>query len=115
MLRKGSQWMPFRENSTKVMADFRVSGAAIRDIEEIGRYTQERWGVAQRRTYLAGLEERLHEIVATPMISPERTEFSPPVRFRPYGEHQIIYIIDAHGVLIVCVLHRHMDFFSHLE
>lgn len=40
------------------MPEFRVSKAARDDIRWIGLYTQQIWGVAQRRRYLTRLNER---------------------------------------------------------
>jgi toxin ParE1/3/4 len=97
------------------MAEFRVSRAARRDIEEIGRYTQEEWGAEQRRKYLAGLDDQLHKIAASPLTAAERAEFTPPVRLYPFGKHMIVYLTDETGVLIVRILHNRMDILSHLE
>lgn len=91
------------------MAGFRVTDAAQADIREIGRYTQQKWGKAQRRIYLNGLDERFRLLASQPTLAVERKEFDPPVRIHHYQSHMIIYVTNADGILIVRVLHRSMD------
>lgn len=97
------------------MAGFRISNAAKDDIRNIGRYTQNEWGVAQRRRYLDGLNERFITLTAAPEIAAERREFEPPVRIHQYEKHLIVYVIDDNGILIVRVLHQNMDVPRHLS
>jgi toxin ParE1/3/4 len=49
------------------MPGFRVSKAARDDIRGIGLYTQQIWGVAQRRRYLTGLNERFGDLEHFPI------------------------------------------------
>jgi toxin ParE1/3/4 len=91
------------------VAKYRVSRLAKEDIQNIGQYTQNTWGAAQRRQYLAGLEQRLVEIAVNPNLLAERMDFDPPVRIMKYGRHLIIYVHQDLGVLIVRVLHESMD------
>ena len=91
------------------MAKFRVSKAAQNDMRQIGRYTQEQWGIEQRRLYLEGLNKRFTQLSSNPNISPERTDFEPPIRINPYQKHLILYVLGDQGILIVRVLHENMD------
>lgn len=97
------------------MPDYRVSNAAKRDIQEIGRYTQREWGKDQRRKYLAELEQRLQTLASSPLLASERTEFDPPVRIFPFEQHLIVYRIDEPGIFVLRVLHRRMDVPEQLE
>ncbi len=97
------------------MAGFRTSNAAKDDIRNIGRYTQNEWGVAQRRRYLDGLNERFAALSASPKMAAERGEFDPPVRIHPYEKHLIVYVIDDNGILVARVLHESMDVPTHLN
>jgi len=96
------------------MPEYRVSKAAQQDIRDIGRYTQETWGAAQRRKYLTELEEKFRQLAENPGLAPERAEFQPPVRIHHHTRHLIIYIPDDAGILIVRVLHDAMDVTAHL-
>jgi toxin ParE1/3/4 len=46
------------------MAGFFLSGKAKADVKDIGRYTQERWGVEQRNRYLGDLDACFQKIGA---------------------------------------------------
>lgn len=92
------------------MARFRVSKAAAADIREIGRYTQQRWGRAQRRTYLDGLNVQFQRLADSPALAPARADFDPPVRIFPYQRHLIVYMQERHEtILVVRVLHQRMN------
>ena len=97
------------------MLGFRVSRAAQQDVRGIGQYTQRKWGAAQRRLYLSRLESKFSQLAESPKLSPERTEFDPPVRIHNYEKHLIVYVADDAGVLIVRVLHESMDLPSRLS
>jgi toxin ParE1/3/4 len=97
------------------VAKVRVSGAALNDIREIGRFTQTQWGPERRRAYLAGLDQKFSLLADNPEISPERAEFDPPVRIQPHERHLVVYIVEKDGILIVRVLHGSMDIAPHLS
>lgn len=91
------------------MGAFRVSNAAIADLEDIGRYTQEQWGRGQRVAYLEGLNDQFKALSLNPRLAAERQDFDPPVRIHPHEKHLIVYAIDDAGILIVRVLHQSMN------
>ena len=95
--------------------DIFVSDEAQTDLAEIAQYTQEKWGVKQRRKYLRALNSKFQEILESPLLCRERNEFSPPVRFCHNGQHLIIYLIIKRGVLIVRVIHGSADVNSQLS
>ncbi len=97
------------------MARFRVSRKAQDDIRDIGYHTQRVWGSEQRRTYLSGLDAQFKFLAENPSLSPDRTEFSPPVRLFPYRRHLIVFLPEGDGILVVRVLHRRMDITAHLD
>ena len=96
------------------MGTFRVSNAAVADLESIGRYTQKQWGKVQRRAYLDGLNDQFKVLSLNPALAVERHDFNPPVRISTYEKHLIIYIIDDQGVFIIRVLHQNMNVPTHL-
>jgi toxin ParE1/3/4 len=97
------------------VARFRVSNAAQNDIREIGLYTQKHWGKEQRHFYLNGLNERFNQLADNPEISPERADFTPPVRINHYQKHLIVYALEDKGLLILRILHENMDVSTHLS
>ena len=97
------------------MAKVNVSRAALEDIRKIGRYTQQQWGPDRRRAYLSGLERKFSLLADNPEISPERTEFDPPVRIHPHERHLIVYVMEKDEILVVRVLHSRMDIDDHIS
>ena len=91
------------------MPGFRLTKAALADIRGIARYTQKVWGKAQRRHYLAGLNDKFGTLSQTPTLAAERNEFDPPVRIHHHEKHLIVYVVDDVGILIIRVLHQSMD------
>lgn len=85
-------------------AAFRLTGIARRDVVEIIRYTREQFGDAQADAYIADLWSAFGLIANQPLIGTERVEVSPPVRLHPHARHNILYVIDERGVLILRVL-----------
>ncbi len=97
------------------MPGFRVSNAALKDLRDIGRYTQSKWGRGQRVAYLDGLNRQFNALTLNPRLAAERQDFDPPVRIHPHERHLILYVIDGGGILIVRVLHQSMDVARHLS
>lgn len=97
------------------MPGFRVSKRAESDLRSVARYTQEKWGAAQRRVYLDGLNDTFEVLSQNPMIATERQDFQPPVRIHTHERHLIVYVIDDDGILIIRVLHQSMNVPGHLS
>ena len=97
------------------MAKVSVSRAALKDIRAIGRYTQRQWGADQRRVYLSGLDRKFALLADNPEISPERSEYDPPVRIHRHERHLIVYLPQADGILVVRVLFSGMDIDTRLS
>ena len=48
------------------MAIFKVSTMAGNDLFDIGIYTENAWGTAQRNKYLDDIDNRFHELATNP-------------------------------------------------
>jgi len=97
------------------MAGFILTNAAKADLKNIGRYTQETWGVEQRNRYLTSLDKCFHELVANPLQGRDCGEIKPGYRKFPIGKHLVFYRInELEQVLIVRILHQRMDVDFHL-
>lgn len=100
------------------MARLRVSVAARRDITKALRFSDQRWGPAQRQAYRALVEEALLDLLENPEhpASRPRDEIRPGVRTfhiarrgRP-GRHLIVYRLGPNGALeVMRLLHDAMD------
>lgn len=88
---------------------YRLSEAARKDLAVTYRFTSQKVGRAQAETYVAELKLALKIIADHPSIGPEHSEFTPPVRIHPHGEHVIIYRVEGPCPMIVRILPRRSD------
>lgn len=79
------------------------------DIEEIGRFTEERWGRDQRRRYLDEPDRRIMWVAAHPMLGRPRDAIAPGLLSARAGSHVIYYRATADTLVIVRVLHGRAD------
>jgi toxin ParE1/3/4 len=87
-----------------VTLGYRLSKAAQKDLADIYRYTREKFGKAQAESYISSLRESLALIAGQPLMGPERTELTPPVRVHPHGQHIIVYVPEGERPLIVRIV-----------
>ena len=97
------------------MADFILSRRAKADIKDIGRYTLETWGKAQRNTYLATLYACFQDLADSPSRGSDCGSLRVGYRKKQCGRHLVFYRTGDEGLLeIVRVLHESMDMASRL-
>jgi len=89
---------------------FRVQAAAAHRLDEIYRYTEERWGPAQAERYVRGLFARFEDIAARRFPwRPIPADFAVDGYVCRYEKHLIYWKILANGdVGVVTVLHERM-------
>lgn len=96
------------------MADFRLTPAALNDLEGIWRYTARQWGLPQAAHYIDQLNEAFEALAQSPKLAPPCDTIRPGYR-RLGVEHHVIYFrLDAGTVVVVRVLHERMDAPRHL-
>lgn len=96
------------------MAEYRLSPAAQRDIDEIFDYTAERWGLPQALHYIDLIEAACAGIAEAPHQSQDCASIRPGYRRRIIEQHAIYFRRTDYGVAIVRVLHQRMDRTRHL-
>ncbi len=79
------------------------------DYREIGRYTQQEWGVAQRRKYLSALRLKFENIAEYPDIGISRDDIGEGIYYAPCERHMIYYTHSKQYVAIIRILHHSMD------
>lgn len=94
---------------------YKLTPEAENDLIEIYVYGFQKFGEMQAEKYFSELEGCFQILSEKPLISRERTEFTPSVRIHHHGRHLVIYIIQNNQVLIVRVLHDSMDLQQHLS
>ena len=96
------------------MAEYRLSAAAVADIEAIYLYTDEAFGSRQAEVYVGGLAQAFARLADFPRMGRSADDLRPGLfRFR-YQSHAIFYTIEPDHIVIRRVLHGRMDFASRL-
>jgi len=92
------------------MARFLVQEAASHRIDEIYRYTRERWGAAQAEAYVTGLFEAFEKLETHEVLSrPVPAEFGVNGFFFRYEKHFVYWKhLDNGDIGIVTILHERM-------
>ena len=92
------------------MSSFDLTKAAQADLKSIAKFTQERWGVRQRNTYLKEIDQVFHALAKNPVMGRACDEVREGYRKFPHGSHVIYYKqIDSGVLLVVRILHTTMD------
>ncbi len=93
---------------------YRFTDRAERDLEEVVDYTVQEWGASQANAYLGGLESRVQLLAENPDLGVARDAISQGLLSFPYESHILYYRKHASGIVIIRVLHQHMDPVRHL-
>ncbi len=93
---------------------YQFTDRAEHDLEGIIDYTVQEWGVSQANTYLDGMESRAQPLAENPDLGTPRETISAGLFSFPYGSHILYYKKHARDIVIVRVLHQHMDPVKHL-
>jgi toxin ParE1/3/4 len=96
-----------------LMPGHRLSREAVADIEAIGDYGIETFGLTQALKYHVGLESRFELLSEFPRIGSPCYDLRPGLYRWPYKSHAIFYTIGSGHILIVRILHARVDFARH--
>ena len=92
------------------MGTFSLTHAAKNDLRGIARFTEKRWGRAQRRNYLKGLDDAFRMLADTPKLGNACDQIEPGLRKYPFQSHVIFYdLLSDNHILVIRVLHKSMD------
>lgn len=96
------------------MAEYRLTPAAERDLENIWLYTRQQWGTEQADRYTAILANAFAELAQAPKIAPSCDHIRSGYRRRSVELHMIYFRVTDYGIAVVRVLHDRMDAPRHL-
>lgn len=97
------------------MPDYRLSNKAISDLMDIGRYTENNWGITQRNVYLQQIDDCFTLLSHNPNLGVKCNFIRTGYRKFPQGSHLIFYRISSDKIVeIIRVLHKSMDVESYL-
>ena len=85
----------------------------MRDLQNIGHYTEKRWGKSQRNKYLKNLEKRFSWLATNPRIGKHRSDIAEGYFSFPEGEHVVFYVISQECIYIIGIPHKEMDTISY--
>lgn len=97
------------------IGEYRLSPAALSDLDAIWDYSARMWSATQAETYIRGLASDMDLLVQHPGIARERTEIRPPVRFYRSGSRLIIYRIEAGWFEVLCIVHARQNWAAYLN
>jgi len=82
-----------------------VSARADRELRGILRWTEARWGPAQRERYNALLAERMALLAAEPELGRAFGPQRPGLMRARAGQHMIFYRVRTNELVVVSVMH----------
>ena len=92
------------------MRRFELTKSAHADLKAIARFTQSRWGVRQRNSYLKEVDKVFRSLAKNPLMGRACDEIREGYRKFPHGAHVIYYTQPNESeLLIVRILHAMMD------
>lgn len=91
-----------------------ISDRAREDLRNIAEYTEKRWEVEQKSTYLGLIEQGFGDILRNPAVGAPRDHIKPGYRSVNVGRHLIFYRDSGADIWIVRVMHQNMDVWRHL-
>ena len=88
---------------------YRLSAAAVSDIEAILEQSLIDFGAQQTEDYYAPLTQCLGLLGDNPEMGSAADDVRPGYRRFPHESHAIFYTAEAEDILIVRILHKRMD------
>ena len=97
------------------MAEYRLTPAATRDLENIWLYTRSQWSIEQADRYAGFLASAFAELARAPNIAPSCEHIRSRYRCRTIERHTIYFRVADYGISITRILHYRMDAGRHLS
>ncbi len=99
----------------KKNSGFKLTPAALDDLRNIARYTQNKWGKTKRSVYLTALNNRFIWLAQNPNLGLSRDDINSGYLSYPEGKHIIFYRKRNNWIDVLGILHQSMDFELHLN
>lgn len=91
------------------MAEYLLTPAAERDLEDIWTYTVQHWGLEQANHYIDHLIAAIDSLSQSPKAAPTCDHIRIGYRRRSVERHMVYFRITTDGIVVVRVLHESMD------
>jgi toxin ParE1/3/4 len=92
-----------------------IRQVAHNDLEEIWRYTYNKWGIDQADAYIGLLLQRFEWIAKNPNLGIRRDDIKTGYYCCLEGRHLIFYTLNHRMVDIIGIPHQSMDVVGHLD
>ncbi|MGB0505474.1 MAG: type II toxin-antitoxin system RelE/ParE family toxin [Pikeienuella sp.] len=92
------------------MHELTIAPKAREDLLQIGRYTQQTWGVTQRLRYLDTIDTAFRAIANNPTLGQNRSALRPNLLSWPCQSHLIFFRVGNGKIEILRILQQRMDF-----
>jgi toxin ParE1/3/4 len=96
------------------LAEYRLSPAAQRDLNDIFDHTVQHWGVAQALHYTQALESACAARAEAPDQAQDCSHIRTGYRRCSVGKHIIYFQTTNYGIAVIRILHGRMDASRHL-
>ena len=98
------------------MNSFTLTQRAKSDLKVIARFTEKRWGLTQRNTYIKQFDDSFNMLAETPSIGKACDCIKIGYQKFPQGSHIIFYkVLTSEKIEIIRILHKNMDVKLHLQ
>ncbi len=94
---------------------YQLTEEAATDVEEILRYSENRFGITQTEHYFEALKRCIELLADNPNIGHSAEDILPEYLRFPYESHIIFYKKLSTSILVVRILHERMDPILHLS
>lgn len=96
------------------MRGYRLTEAADRHLQEIWRYSRDRWNAAQANAYLAAIAAALDAAIMSPTLLRPRPDLGAGMVARKAQSHVAYGYVEHDMLIVVAILHGRMDPNRHL-
>lgn len=97
------------------MAEYHLSQRATSDLDAIAKYTIERFGIEQARSYRDSLKKSFEQLAGNPELGRRAEQLASGLLRFEHRSHVIFYLNRPDGLLIVRILHSGMDVLRHFS
>lgn len=91
------------------MKGYRLTETADRQLQEVWRYSRDRWGAARADAYLAEIDDALAKAVKSPALLRSRPELGEKILARKAVSHVAYGVVENDEFVVIAVLHGRMD------
>lgn len=95
-------------------AALRLVPAAKADLQDVWRYTADRWGEAQAENYMASLKRACHELMDSPLLGKPVPDVGEAVLVCRCRHHCIFYLETQEQVTFLAFMHEKRDALRHV-